>query len=259
MTSMMLAPLFGALIGLSLGLMGGGGSILTVPILIYILGQDAQVAVATSLAIVGANAVIGTLMHARAGRVQVRQALIFGGVGMLGAYMAAGFSQLVSEAVLMVAFAMLMLTIGGLMVRPLPHQAPRKQEDENQLWRLVKTILAGGGVGILTGFLGVGGGFLVVPALVLVLGMSMADAVGTSLLVIALNSAAGLLGHLQGGALDWPLIIVFVISGIAGLSAGTRLSKIWSAQRLRRTFAGMVVTLAVVLLWINVPALFVTA
>jgi uncharacterized protein len=258
MSSLLLAPIFGALIGLSLGLMGGGGSILTVPILIYILGQDAQTAVATSLAIVGANAVIGTLMHARAGHVQIRQALVFGGVGMLGAYMAAGLAQLVSEAVLMVAFALLMLTIGGMMVRPLPLRNPAEQ-PENPAWRLIKTILAGGGVGILTGFLGVGGGFLVVPALVLVLGMSMADAVGTSLLVIALNSAAGLAGHLQGGALDWTLIAIFVVTGIAGLSAGTKLSAIWSAQRLRRTFAGMVVTLAVVLLWINVPALFVTA
>src|SRR5690606_38371404 len=135
---------------------------------------------ATSLAIVGANATLGTAFHWRSGHVRVRQALVFGSAGMAAAYLAAGLSQRVSDALLLVLFALLMLVIGGLMLRPLPPEAPRRHSPNR--WHLVlRTLLAGAGVGVLTGFLGVGGGFLIVPALVLILGMPMADAVGSSL------------------------------------------------------------------------------
>lgn len=255
MPALLIAPFFGIVIGLSLGLLGGGGSILTVPILIYALGQDAQAAVATSLAIVGTNAVVGTVMHWRAGHVRVRQALLFGAAGMAGAYFAAGLSSLVSDELLLVFFAILMLVIGSLMLRPLPVREAEETESRSQLAQLGLTLLAGAGVGVLTGFLGVGGGFLVVPALVLVLRMSMADAVGSSLLVIGLNSAAGLAGHLQGGELNLPLVITFALAGVLGLALGSRWSHRWPAARLRQAFAGLVFVLAVTLLVLNVPAL----
>lgn len=254
---LLLAPFFGIAIGLALGMLGGGGSLLTVPILIYALGQDAHTAIATSLAIVGANSVIGTALHWRAGHIQVRQALIFGAVGMVGAYAAAGFAQYISEALLMVLFALLMLVVGGLMLRPLQFGSAPPCANCTGLQRLLRTVAAGLGVGILTGVLGVGGGFVIVPALVLVLGMPMADAVGSSLLIIVLNSVAGLAGHLPLDGIDWPLTLIFIGAGIAGLALGTHWSKVWPTERLRRAFAGMVLSLAAVLLAINLPALLV--
>jgi hypothetical protein len=258
--NLILAPIFGVVIGLALGLLGGGGSILTVPILIYFLGQDAQAAVATSLAIVGANAVIGTGMHWRAGHVNIRQALTFGGAGMVGAYLSANLAKYlnVSDELLLVLFALLMLVVGVLMLRPIKVGS----EDENEpcegcqgFQRVWRTLATGLGVGVLTGFLGVGGGFLIVPALVLVLGMPMADAVGSSLLIIVLNSIAGLAGYLPLEGLDWQLTLIFIVAGIGGLWIGTYWSKVWPTQRLRSAFAGMVVGLALILLVLNVPPL----
>lgn len=243
----------GVVIGLALGLLGGGGSILLVPVLVYLVGMDAHAAVASSLAIVGANALIGTVMHWRAGNVRVRQSLTFGAAGMAGAYAGANFTQYVSEALLMVIFSVLMLVVGFLMIRPLPVD---EQQDTTEQSSLVRTILAGVGVGVLTGFLGIGGGFLIVPALVLVMGMPMSAAVGSSLLVIVMSASAGLLGHLQSSVLDWGIILVFTVAGVAGLNVGVSLNRRWSGQRLRRAFAGMVMTLAAILFVVNVPALF---
>lgn len=252
----LLALLFGVGIGLALGLMGGGGSILTVPILVYFLGQDAQAAVVTSLAIVGTNAVIGTAMHWRAGHIRLRPALMFGGAGMVSAFASARLARYLdmSDELLLVLFALLMLVVGWLMLRPV------KVDDKEEpickgCEQVGLTLATGAGVGVLTGFLGVGGGFLIVPALVLVLGMPMADAVGSSLLIIVLNAMAGLAGYFPLEALDWQLTGVFIVAGILGLALGTHWSRIWPTQRLRSTFAGMVVGLAVVLLVLNVPTL----
>lgn len=253
-TTLVLAPGLGALIGLALGMLGGGGSILTVPILVYLLRQDPHAAVATSLVIVGTNALTGAWLHGREGHVRLKQALLFGGYGLVAAFVGARVSRLVPDHLLLVLFAVLMLLIAALMLRrsrtpPSPHgdHAPAAW------WRI---ILGGAGVGFLTGFLGVGGGFLVVPALVLLLGMDMADAVGSSLVVIALNSAAGLLGHLGEGALPWALIAVFLGGGVAGLVLGARLARRLPAGRLRQMFAVFVVALAMVLLALNLPAVF---
>ncbi|NJP05390.1 MAG: sulfite exporter TauE/SafE family protein [Chloroflexaceae bacterium] len=242
----------GIAIGLALGLLGGGGSILTVPILVYIVGQDASAAVASSLAIVGANALFGVSMHWKAGHVRLQQALLFGLAGMAGAYVAAGFTQYVSDQLLMTIFALLMLVVAVLMLRPLKVNEATDTPPRSHLWKL---LLTGGGVGLVTGFLGVGGGFLIVPALVLVMGMSMVDAVGSSLLIIVMNAIAGLFGHLQHGALDWAVVAIFTVSGLVGVALGTYLSQRWSAQRLRTIFAVMVLMLAVTLLAVNVPQL----
>jgi uncharacterized protein len=252
--------LLGFAIGLSLGLLGGGGSILTVPALVYLVGQTPQAAVTTSLAIVGANSAVGALFHQRASRVghhtfNWRVALIFGGAGMVVAYMAAGLSRHLSPALLMVFFALLMLIIGGMMLfqrqkEPSENSSIQAEEKPNPWISLV----AGAGVGLLTGILGVGGGFLIVPALVMLVGLPMYQAVGTSLAIIAANSFAGLMGHL-GGQFDLWVTIFFVAAGVAGTFVGSKLAYRLPAHRLRQLFAVFVIVLAIFLMIDNVPRL----
>jgi uncharacterized membrane protein YfcA len=237
-------------IGLSLGLLGSGGSILTVPALVYLVGQSPPAAVTASLAIVGANSALGASFHRVQGTLDWKVALMFGGIGMLVAYLAAGLSRLFSPAALLVAFALLMLIIGVLMLR---RGAPNAENRTDVHWPIV--LISGAGVGLLTGLLGVGGGFLIVPALVMLVGLPMNIAIGTSLVVIAMNSAAGLLGHLTGLPIDWALIAVFVFAGLGGSFSGARFAQRLPADRLRRAFAVFVLVLAVFLLIDNLPKL----
>src|SRR5687767_15003299 len=184
-----LSVLFGTLIGLLLGLVGGGGSILTVPILVYVIGLEVQAATATSLAIVGASALAGALPHARAGRVNVRVAAAFGLFGIAGAFAGTWLSHQVSGAWILLLFGLMMVAVAGRMWTRRPSPPSQAGSRETRVgW---KAPLAGLVVGILTGFFGVGGGFLIVPALVLALELPVAMAVGTSLVVIAFNSASG--------------------------------------------------------------------
>lgn len=252
MDGILLGLALGFGIGGSLGLLGGGGSILTVPALVYLVGQTPQVAVMTSLAIVGANSAMGAFFHRAQGTLNWRVALLFGGAGMATAYVAAGFSDRLSPDVIMVAFAALMLLIGLLLIfrRP-PHDGV---EPANL--SIAKIVASGAAVGLLTGVLGVGGGFLIVPALVMLVGLPMQQAVGTSLVVIAMNSLAGFMGHLGDGALDVPALVVFVAAGLAGTFAGARLAHRLPAARLRQGFAGFVILLAIFLLIDNLPKLF---
>jgi uncharacterized membrane protein YfcA len=245
-----LSLVIGFAIGGSLGLLGGGGSILTVPALVYLIGQSPQAAVATSLAIVGANSAMGMMLHRAQGTLNWRVALLFGGAGMGVSYLFAGLSEGFSPDLLMVAFAFLMLVIGLLMV--FRKNPDRPSAEISNLWVILG---AGAAVGLLTGILGVGGGFLIVPALVMLVGLPMNIAVGTSLVVIAMNSTAGFLGHLNGITLDWRLIAVFVVAGLAGTMAGSRLAHRLPAQRLRVLFGGFVIILALFLLYDNLPKL----
>ena len=254
MPTLLLSLVLGFGIGGSLGLLGGGGSILTVPALVYLIGQTPQIAVTTSLAIVGANSALGAFFHRSQGTLNWRVALIFGGTGMLFSYLAAGFSKQFSPNVLMVAFALLMLVVGIVLVRQKPTAAKLKLADDasNDL-RLWKVLLGGAAVGLLTGILGVGGGFLIVPALVMLVGMSMHQAVGTSLVVITMNSISGFMGHINGMKLDLPLILVFIAAGLVGTFAGSRLGRRLDATLLRKAFALFVIVLAVFLLVDNLP------
>ncbi len=250
MDTLALSLVIGFAIGGSLGLLGGGGSILTVPALVYLIGQSPQAAVATSLAIVGANSAMGMMLHRAQGTLNWRVALLFGGAGMGVSYLFAGLSEGFSPDLLMVAFAFLMLVIGLLMV--FRKNPDRPSAEISNLWVILG---AGAAVGLLTGILGVGGGFLIVPALVMLVGLPMNIAVGTSLVVIAMNSTAGFLGHLNGITLDWRLIAVFVVAGLAGTMAGSRLAHRLPAQRLRVLFGGFVIILALFLLYDNLPKL----
>lgn len=250
MPDLLLSLILGFGIGGSLGLLGGGGSILSVPALVYLVGQTPQAAVTTSLAIVGANSVLGAMIHRTQGTLNWRIALIFGGTGMVVSYLSAGLSAKLSPNLIMVAFALLMLIVGLMLVRQQPLQYKIEQSDQLKLW---KVLVGGASIGLLTGILGVGGGFLIVPALVMLVGMPMHHAVGTSLVVIAMNSLAGFLGHLSGISLDLPLISTFIVAGVVGTFTGARLGRRLDAALLRKTFALFIIGLSVFLLYDNLP------
>jgi len=238
---------FGFVIGLTLGLLGGGGSILTVPVLVYVVGLAPQAAVTASLMIVGINSGMGAFLHQRLGTLNWRVALVFGGVGMAASYLSASLSHLLPATLLMILFALLMLVVGGFMILSKP---PKNENREMRGWHVI--IASGLGVGTLTGFLGVGGGFLIVPALVMLVGLPIRQAVGTSLVVIAMNSLAGLLGHLNSGSIDLMIVSLFAIAGISGSLVGTRLTRTIKPEMLRTSFAVFVMLLAAVLLFDNV-------
>lgn len=241
-----LGVIAGFAIGLLLGLLGGGGSILTVPALVYLAGQSPQLAVTTSLAIVGANSMLGAWFHRLQGTVNWRIAALFGGTGMAVAYFAAGISKLMSPKMLLIAFAVLMLIIGLLMIF---RRQQEVQTHEPRGWLVI--LACGGAVGLLTGILGVGGGFLIVPALVMLIGLPMQEAVGTSLVIIAMNSIAGLAGHLSGAPLDLQLTLIYVAAGLVGTFAGSHLAKTLKPAALRAWFAIFVIGLSVFLLMDN--------
>ena len=236
-----------SLVGLSLGLLGGGGSILAVPLLVYVARLDVHVAIGMSLAIVGATSLGGALDHGRSGRVDLKAALTFGVAGMLAAPLGARLSHAVPPRTLLLLFALLMVVVGGLMLRG---RRGGRGEGPREPHRLA--ILGTGlGVGALTGFLGVGGGFLIVPALTLLAGLPIHTAVGTSLLVIALNAAAGLAGHAHASAIPLGLTAAFTAASLAGAFVGGRLATRFEPARLRRVFAAFVVLVGLVLLVAN--------
>ena len=263
----------GLLIGLSLGALGGGGSILTVPALVYLLGQDAHAATTGSLLIVGITALAGALAHLRAGRVRVAQGLAFGALGLAGTWAGSRLSAGVSPAVLLAAFSVLMLVVAGVMVARGRAQRGRADGTGDPLVantpvltftprltcdcpRALKVLLTATAVGLLTGFFGVGGGFVVVPALVLALGFPMPVAVGTSLLVIAVNSAAALAARLGHGVhLDWPLVAAFTGAAVVGTLLGGRVASRVSAGRLSAAFTVLLVAVALYTAARSIPQL----
>jgi hypothetical protein len=242
-----------ALIGLSLGLLGGGGSILTVPVLVYVLGMAAKPAIAMSLPIVGVTSVVGAALHWRLGNARVSTAIVFGLVSMIGAYAGAklavfvsGTAQLALLAVVMLAAAVSMLR--GRREEPAPGAAPAPP-------RLLFLAPVALGVGVLTGLVGIGGGFLVVPALVLLARVPMRQAVGTSLLVIAMNAAAGFAGYVGTVAIDWRFLAGFTGVAVAGALIGTALVRVIPATTLRRGFAAFLIVVGTFVLYMNRGAL----
>ena len=235
-------------IGLSLGLFGSGGSIITVPALIYLFGQDEKVAIAGSLAIVGAIALVASMRYIKDKLVNWRMVWIFGIPGMLGTYIGAWSSQFVSGLVQLVLFAVVMLLASVLMLRPL------KLTDNSGIQQSVVIIgIEGLIVGIVTGLVGVGGGFLIVPALVLLAGLSMHIAVGTSLLIIALKSLVGFLKYIDvlnasGQSLDWNILGLVTVLGIVGSFAGSSIAKKLPQEKLKKSFAIFLIIMGVYIL-----------
>ena len=250
----MLAILFGLLIGLLLGLVGGGGSILTVPILVYILDLGVREATATSLVIVGATALVGVVPHARGGRVDPKVALLFGGAGIGGAFMGTALNRLVSGPVILLLFSVLMLVVAVRMgLKRTPAEEPRAAARTPR--QVGMTLAAGIAIGVMTGFFGVGGGFLIVPALVLVLGFPMRLAVGTSLAIIAINAVAGVVANLGTGSIDVRIALLFAVGGFGGATVGGRLAGRIDERRLSQGFAGVIALVALYVMAQNVSAL----
>jgi uncharacterized membrane protein YfcA len=293
----------GLLIGLSLGALGGGGSILTVPALVYLLHQQPRAATTASLLIVGITALAGMAAHWNAGRVRPAAGITFGVLGIAGSYAGTRLSARISPGLLLTLFAVLMLAAAAAMLRrraparsPSPAAQPalpagpppgsaaapgpgrgtealaldrpagtarpgtraaaRRHPRGVTGRRAFKVAAAATGVGLLTGFFGVGGGFVIVPALVLAVGFEMPAAVGTSLLVIAINSTSALTARLGGGiSLDWPLLGVFTLAALAGTLAGNRIASRVSASRLTAAFTGLLIAVAVYSLSRSLPAL----
>ncbi|GGC79970.1 UPF0721 transmembrane protein [Tersicoccus solisilvae] len=243
---------FAVLIGLLLGLLGGGGSILTIPVLTWVAGFSPAQAITASLVVVGTTSAVSVIAHARAGRVAWRTGLLFGAAGVLGAFGGGLLGRLVPGTVLMILFALMMLVTSIAMIRgrrggPVTTAGPTGR-------RVPRVLAVGVGVGLLTGLVGAGGGFMIVPALTLLAGLSMPQAVGTSLLVITVNSAAGLAGHLTTStALNWPLIGAVTLVAIAGSLIGARLVGRVPAIALRRWFGVFVLAMGVIVLAQNLP------
>jgi len=286
--SVLLAIALGLLIGLSLGALGGGGSILTVPVLVYAIGQSAQDATTGSLVIVGITAAVAAVGHAHSGRVRWGAGVAFGATGVVASLAGTRLNAHVAPNVLLVCFAVLMIVAAGAMLaktmvpaRPSEATADAEAAQLRQPAAVgtsargsrplgagsgaaggttpaphgrgraavaVKVLLAGLVVGFLTGFLGVGGGFVIVPALVLSLRYDMPTAVGTSLLVISLNSVVALLARGGHESFTWSVIVPFTLAAIAGSSGGKRVADKVSGASLTRAFAVLLLAVAAYLL-----------
>ena len=240
-----------ALVGVSLGLLGSGGSILTVPVLVYLVGEPQKLAVAESLAIVGGISVVGALPFVWRGQVHWRSVLWFGLPGVAGTYAGAYLSQFISGAAQLLLFALIMLVAAVVMWRG---RAVKSPGGEHPSWQIV---LEGLTVGVVTGLVGVGGGFLIVPALVLLGGLPVQLAVGTSLLIVALKSFGGFVKYLDvlgSYEVSWGLIGLFVALGILGSFAGGALSQRLPQAALSKLFAGALVIMGTYILYANLPA-----
>jgi len=272
--SLLAALALGLVIGLSLGALGGGGSILTVPALVYVLHESSTAATTASLVIVGVTALAGSIGHARAGRVRWKAGIIFGVLGIPASYLGTALNRTVNPHVLLLCLgALMIIAAAGMLLRTrsgsdqsAPAAALARTGGSDSPGRYpsssgtsattasrrgieaaatTKMVLAALLVGFLTGFLGVGGGFVIVPALVMVLAFPMPIAVGTSLLIIAINSAAALTARTGQETFDWAVILQFTAAAILGSVAGKRVADKVSGPALSTAFAGLLVAVAV--------------
>lgn len=265
--TLVIAVAGGILIGLSLGALGGGGSILAVPVLVYLLAVGPQSATSASLIIVGITSIIAAIGHACAHHVRWRAAIAFGLIGSLTAFVGSVLNRAVDPQILLMGFAALMIVAAGAMLRRARRERPShpptssvgpkevrpggvalatkpaaRKVTSSQVAKLVASALV---VGFLTGFLGVGGGFLIVPALVLALGYSMPVAVGTSLVIISITSAGAFAERLgTGAAIPWDIVVPFTLAAIVGSFAGKIVSDKVSATTLTRSFAALLLVVA---------------
>ena len=269
MRALIASPL-GFLIGLSLGALGAGGSVLAVPVLVYAAGESAHGATATSLLVVGVAALVGMVAHYRAGRVRVGTGVAFGLSGVGGAVVGSAVSRHLDADVLLLAFSILVVVAAWRMAVGCP--TCTRVGEERELLRyvapdisgprtgrfgtalalrhrvegrtVIAVLVAGTGIGFLTGLFGVGGGFVIVPALTLLLGMSMPNAIGTSLLVIAINSTVGLATRAFTTHIDWGVALPFTIAAMAGVLSGKRVAMRLDPERSLRWFAGVLLAVA---------------
>lgn len=241
----------GAAIGVTLGLLGGGGSILAVPALVYGLDQPVRAAVPASLLMVGSSAAAGALSHLRSGRVPWRSATLFGAAGIPGTFAGAWANHRLDQRVLLVGFAALMLAAAVAMLRKrAPGRDASAASSCEDAWRerTLMVILVGLAVGLLTGLFGVGGGFILVPAWTITMGCPVQVSVGASLFVIVLNSAGAFISHLGLGSIDLGVALPFTFAGVIGAIAGERLADRLPGHRLSGWFAYLVIGIALFIL-----------
>ena len=233
------AVLVGLAVGVVLGALGGGGAIITIPVLAYGFGLGALESTTASLVIIGSSSIVAMAAHARAGHLDWARGLVFAGIGTVGAVAGSFLARGLDPALLMLAFGALLVVVAALMLRPSrPHDPGSEPPSLRTPRTLVPTILAALLVGTLTGFFGVGGGFAIVPALTLLLGLPMRTATATSLLVIAINSAAALVSKLGLGVpVDWPFVAAFTVATMVGSLGGVRVAGRVDPALLRRAFA----------------------
>lgn len=250
-----------AAIGISLGLLGGGGSILAVPVLVYVMGVAPKTAIAMSLIIVGTVSLLGVIPHWRLGNVRLQTALLFSPTAMLGAYLGARLSALpfITDTVQLGLFAVTMLLAAVLMIHKSTQlsQAGNEPDEQNSqpiskhhhlgFWIAVEGL----GVGVLTGLVGIGGGFAIVPVLVLLANIPIEQAAGTSLLIIALKSFTGFLGYWGQVELDWQLLASFTLAASGGILLGVYFIPSIKAQQLQKGFGCFLLLIAGFILWQN--------
>lgn len=243
-----LGLLLAAIIGLTLGTLGGGGSILTVPAFVYLLGIEPKAAIAMSLIVVGAAALAGAASHWRSGNVRLRTAISFGLIAMIGAYAGARLAAFIPAAVQLAVLGIVLLAAAASMLRPVTARLTGAERPQGSTVspRLLAVALA---VGVLTGIVGVGGGFLIVPALVLLGNVPMKEAIGTSLLVIGLNSAAGFAGYIGTVPIDWSFVAAFTAVAVAGILAGSHVVRFIRADHLKRAFAILLILIGAFVLF----------
>jgi uncharacterized membrane protein YfcA len=239
----------GGLVGFSLGLAGGGGSILAVPLLVYLVGiASPHVAIGTSAVAVAANALVNLVGHARAGSVKWRCATVFALSGVSGAAIGSRLGQMIDGQRLLALFAVLMLVVGGLMLkgRGAAGEPSVRLDREN----LPKLVVIGFASGALSGFFGIGGGFLIVPGLVLATGMPTFNAVGSSLVAVAAFALTTSVTYAAAGLVDWPLAALFIVGGAGGGLVGTGAARALAARKgmLNTVFAGIIVVVALYVL-----------
>ena len=240
-------------IGVSLGLLGSGGSILTVPVLVYLIGQDEKVAIAGSLFIVGSVALAGSMQYLRAKLIDWRNVVVFGVPGMAGTYLGALSAAYVSGIIQLSLFAVVMLLASYMMLRPVSLDASSHTPRES--WKIAADGLF---VGVITGLVGVGGGFLIVPALALLGGLSMHRAVATSLVIIALKSFSGFYKYLdvleqQNLQLDWQTLMIVTALGIAGSFAGAKIAHRVPQHKLKQWFGVFLIVMGIYILYRSLP------
>lgn len=236
---LLLAGLYALVVGAVVGLLGAGGSLLTLPLLVYLIGMEEKEGIAGSLFVVAVTSLIAAAAHARRGAVRWGPGLLFGGLGMAAAYLAGRAAAWIPGNYLVLGFGVVALAAALAMMRGRVGDAPRTAP--NALLRIGAAAVA---VGSVAGLVGAGGGFLIVPALTLLGGLSVVQAIGTSLLVIAMQSTAGFLGHAAHVRLDWPILGVVVSASVLGSLLGTRLGPRLSTAALRQSFAWLVLFVA---------------
>jgi len=235
-------------IGVLLGMLGGGGAILTLPMLVYLLRVEPRAAIATSLFVVGVTAFVGMSFHARRGLVRYRVGAIFGAAAMVGAFAGGRLAHYVPEKILLVLFGATMVVTAVIMLRGRNEACAERRE-----LRVSRALLLGLAVGSFSGLVGAGGGFLIVPALVLFGGLAMREAIATSLFVITLQSFAGFAGHVAHAELDPTLVGVVTSCAVVGSVGGVVLGKRVSPDVLRRGFAYLVVVMGLFMLGKQLP------